>query len=367
MYLPKVKTFAALAPISWLYGLVVWSRNWMFDHGKLRQESFEDKVAVISVGNLAVGGTGKTPHTEYIVRLLKRNGIGPIAVLSRGYKRVSKGFLLATPSVSSSKLGDESAQLYRKFPDIIVAVDEDRPDGIRKLLSLPEPPKVIILDDAMQHRYVKPGLNICLTSHNRILYKDRLLPMGRLREPAHNVKRADLVLVTKCPGALRQEETMEITGNMPTTNQPILYSAYRYGQLVNLETGEPTEVDHRSQVLIVTGIADPAVLQNYVQTHYRLLDAICFADHHHFTNKDIQRMQKSLDNINVDGYCTNHSGLQAVIITTEKDASRLIDHPAVTAELRKRIYYLPTEVYFLQNHEKKFDKIVLDYVNKKRE
>lgn len=367
MYLPKVQTFSALAPVSWLYGLGVWARNWMFDHGKLQQTSFEDKVAVICVGNLAVGGTGKTPHTEYIVRLLQQNGIGPIAVLSRGYKRMSKGFLLATPEVSSSKLGDESYQLHRKFPEIIVAVDEDRPDGIRRLLALPQPPKVIILDDAMQHRYVKPGFTICLTSYNRILYKDRLLPMGRLREPMQNIDRADVVLVTKCPGALRQEETMEITGNMPTgINQSILYSAYRYGALINLETGVPTDVDHTTQVLIVAGIADPAVLQNYVQAHYRLLDVLNFGDHHHFSSNDIVKMQQRLENVNMDGYCTNNSGVQPVIITTEKDASRLVDHPAVTPELRKRIYYLPTEVYFLQKHEEIFDKMILDYVNKPR-
>lgn len=367
MYLPKVQTFPALAPFAWLYGLGVWARNWMFDHGKLKQESFEDQVAVICVGNLAVGGTGKTPHTEYIVRLLKKHGVGPIAVLSRGYKRMSKGFLIATPDVSSSKIGDESYQLHRKFPDIIVAVDENRPDGIRRLLALNEPPKVIILDDAMQHRYVKPGLTICLTSYNRILYKDRVLPVGRLRESVRGIRRADVLLVTKCPGALRQEETMEITANMPTDlSQEILYSAYRYGKLVNLESGEPTEVDHTTQVLIVAGIADPAVLQNYVHAHYRLLDILNFGDHHHFTAKDIANIQERLDSVNVDGYCTNHNGGQSIIITTEKDASRLVDHPAVTPELRRRIYYLPTEVYFLQKHEEKFDKLIMDYVNKPR-
>lgn len=367
MYLPKVQTFPALAPFAWLYGLGVWARNWMFDHGKLKQESFEDQVAVICVGNLAVGGTGKTPHTEYIVRLLKQHGVGPIAVLSRGYKRMSKGFLLATPDVTSSKIGDESYQLHRKFPDIIVAVDENRPDGIRHLLALNEPPKVIILDDAMQHRYVKPGLTICLTSYNRILYKDRVLPVGRLREPVRGIRRADVLLVTKCPGALRQEETMEITGNMPTDlSQEILYSAYRYGKLVNLESGEPTEVDHTTQVLIVAGIADPAVLQNYVHAHYRLLDILNFGDHHHFSSKDIANIQERLNSVNVDGYCTNHNGGQSIIITTEKDASRLVDHPAVTPELRRRIYYLPTEVYFLQKHEEKFDKLIMDYVNKPR-
>lgn len=372
MYLPKVNNFTILAPFAWLYGLGVWVRNKMFDTGHKISISFEDHVPVICVGNLAVGGTGKTPHTEYIVDLLHRNGIGPIAVLSRGYKRHSKGFQVAMPrqedapidpNINASLLGDESYQLYRKFPFLIVAVDADRVHGIRQLLTSQLPPRVIILDDAMQHRYVKPGLTICLTSYSRILYKDMMLPAGRLREPASNVTRADMVIVTKCPGALRREEETEITANLPTTlEQPIFYSAFRYGQLVNLSTGKPCEIEHSSEVLIVAGIADPKVMEEYVHKHYRLLDIFTFGDHHHFSDKDIQQIQERLDGVNASGFCSNDSGKKAVIITTEKDAARLVDHPAVTESLRKRIYYLPTEVYFLQKQEEKFDQMVLDYV-----
>ena len=367
MYLPKVNTIPLLLPFSWLYGLGVWVRNRMFDTGVKPSESFEDKVAVICIGNLAVGGTGKTPHTEYLVDLLQRHGVGPVAVLSRGYKRQSSGFVLATPGITSAKLGDESYQLFRKFPDLIVAVDTKRAHGIRELLKLPVPPKVILLDDAMQHRYVKPGLTICLTSYNRIIYKDKMLPAGRLREPMQNIRRADIVLVTKCPGALRSEEETEILGNLPTRlEQPVLYSAYRYGKLVNLSTNKPCDIDHSTQVLIVAGIADPNVMEQYVSTHYRLLDILTFSDHHHFSSKDISTISRRLDGINGDGYCTNNSGKKAVIITTEKDAARLVDHPNLTEELRQRIYFLPTEVYFLQKQEEKFDKLILDYVNKPR-
>lgn len=347
-------------------------RNKMFDMGQKTSISFEDHVPVICVGNLAVGGTGKTPHTEYIVELLRRNGIGPIAVLSRGYKRHSKGFQVAMPreegaqidpKITATLLGDESYQLYRKFPFLIVAVDADRVHGIRQLLTSQLPPRVIILDDAMQHRYVKPGLTICLTSYGRIMYKDMLMPAGRLREPASNVTRADVVIVTKCPSALRREEETEITANLPTTlEQPIFYSAYRYGQLVNLATGKPCEIEHSSEVLIVAGIADPKVMEDYVHKHYRLLDIFTFGDHHHFSSKDIAQIQNRLDSVNADGFISNDSGKKAVIITTEKDAARLVDHPAVTDALRKRIYYLPTEVYFLQKQEEKFDQMVLDYV-----
>lgn len=367
MYLPTVKNLNILLPFSWLYGLGVWFRNRMFDMGHKPSVSFEQEVAVICIGNLAVGGTGKTPHTEYLVSLLQSNNIGPIAVLSRGYKRQSKGFVLAKPGISATELGDESFQLYRKFPNIIIAVDADRRHGIRQLLNLPEPPCVVLLDDAMQHRYVKPGLTICLTSYNRILYKDKLLPAGRLREPMSGLQRADAVIVTKCPNALRSEQETEIQAKLPTRlDQPIFHSAYRYGRLVNLATGEPCDIDHTTEVLIVSGIADPKVMENYVHTHYRLLDIMTFGDHHRFSSKDIKKITERLDNVNVAGYCTSDSKQKAVIITTEKDAVRLINHPAVTDDLRKRIYYLPTEVYFLQQQQTKFDQFVLDYVLRER-
>lgn len=375
MNLPKVKNYTLLAPLSGLYGLGVWVRKKMFDLGQIKSTSFEDVVPVICVGNLAVGGTGKTPHTEYLVNLLHRNGYGPIAVLSRGYKRRSEGFHVAMPragretdpKITANLLGDEPYQLYRKFPFLIVAVDARRVHGIEALLKLDTPPQVIILDDAMQHRRVKPGLTICLSSYNRILYKDMLLPAGRLREPISGVARADMIVVTKCPKTLRSEEETEIVANLPTRlDQPIFYSAFRYGKLVNLDTLEECDIDHSTEVLIVAGIADPKVLEDYVHTHYRLLDIMNYGDHHHFTEKDIQTIQARLDDVNGRGYVSNDSGNRAVIITTEKDAARLVNHPAVTDELRKRIYVLPTEVYFLKNHADKFDKIVLDYVRKPR-
>lgn len=367
MFLPPVKNALALAPLSWLYELGTTFRNFLFDKGYLKQESFEDKVAVICVGNIAVGGTGKTPHIEYLVRMLERHNIGPVAVLSRGYKRQSRGFVLAQSGKTSNDLGDESYQLHRKFPGIIVAVDEKRVRGIRELLKLPNPPKVILLDDAFQHRYVKPGLSLMLTSYTRILYKDMVLPAGRLRESAEGVRRADMVVVTKCPNALRDEEMTELHAKLPTRlDQPIFYSAYRYAALVNLDTNEPEVIDPTSQVLVVAGIADPSVMQNYVQKHYRLLDIITFRDHHHFTSSDLKSIAHRLDSINEMGYCSQVKGAPTVIITTEKDAARLIDHPSLTQELRKRIYYLPTEAYFLNNHDQKVEQMVLDYVNRER-
>jgi len=355
----------ALAPLSWLYELGTSIRNWMFEKGILEQVSFEDRLAVISVGNIAVGGTGKTPHIEYLIRLLSSHNVGPIAVLSRGYKRQSRGFVLASEGKTAIQLGDESYQLHRKFPQVIVAVSEKRVHGIRELLRLPTPPRVVLLDDAFQHRYVKPGLSIVLSSYTRILYKDMLLPAGRLRESANGVKRADMVIVTKCPNALRDEERTELNAKLPTRlEQPIFCSAYRYANLINLETNLPEVVDPTSQVLVVAGIADPSVMQDYIQKHYRLLDIIIYGDHHHFSTKDVKHIQARLDGINEQGYCSKTASSKSVIITTEKDAARLVDHPAITSQLRSRIYYLPTEVFFLQDHDRKFEKIVLNYVNK---
>ncbi len=362
MYLPRVKTILPLLPLAWLYGIGVKLRNWAFDHGYLKQESFN--VPIISIGNIAAGGTGKTPHTEYLIRLLRRENIGPIAVLSRGYKRHSSGFILAEPGVSAIRLGDESFQLYHKFPDLIVAVDENRPHGIRQLLALPEPPAVILLDDAFQHRYVAPGLSILLTSYNRILYKDQLLPAGLLREPASGIRRADIVIVTKCPPSLRSEEQTEISGHLPTRiDQPIFHSTYKYGELINLATGKPAQIDHTCQVLLVTGIADPTMIEQYIQSRYRLLDKLTLNDHHRFKPKDIDNIRRHLDDINIEGNCTDNSSRRPVVITTEKDAARLIAHPAVDDSLKARIYYLPTEVHFLSEKQTAaFDKRIRKFI-----
>ena len=367
MVLPKFHTLPVLLPFSWIYSGIMSLRNWAFDNGYLPVTSFEDRVPIIGVGNICAGGAGKTPHIEYLIRLLQREGIGPIAVLSRGYKRQSSGFVLAEPGMTATRLGDESFQLYRKFPDVIVAVDEKRVHGVNKLLQLETTPRVILLDDAFQHRYIKPGLNICLTSYHRIIYQDSVLPAGLLREKEKGMERADIVIVTKCPKSVRDEEESDIQCHMPTTNfQPIYYSGYRYGKLYNLATGLPTDVDPRREVLIVSGVADPTVMVNYVEKHFRLLDHMAYSDHHRFSYSDVRDMHKRLDKVNSDGYCTNSSGEKPIIITTEKDAARLMDMESIDEDFKQRVFYLPTEVFFLKNHEELFNQKVLDYVRKDR-
>ena len=196
-----IKIFRWLYPASWLYGTGVYLRNKLFDWGWLQSKSFS--VPVICIGNLVAGGTGKTPHTEYLIRLLSNCGWN-VATLSRGYKRKSKGYVLADAQSSAQQIGDEPKQMKGNCPDIRVAVDKDRCHGIEKLLALENPPvDVILLDDAFQHRYVKAGLNILLTDYHRLLCDDALLPAGQLREPAENKQRAQVVIVTKCPDDLK--------------------------------------------------------------------------------------------------------------------------------------------------------------------
>ncbi len=365
MPLPAFHTNSWLLPLSWLYGAATAIRNWLFDKGHLRSVSFEEKVPVICVGNISAGGTGKTPHVEYLVRMLQEEGIHPVGVLSRGYKRRSKGFQLAEPVSTAAQLGDEPYQIYRKFRNAVVAVCESRVEGIRQLLALPVPPAVIILDDAMQHRWVQPGFTICLTSYYRILYKDCMLPAGRLRELQDNVRRANVVIVSKCPPALRKEEETEITGNMPTTfEQPIYFSQFEYEGLVNLSTLQPQDVDPKSNVLMVCGIADPSSMEEYIQTHYRLLDKMLFSDHHNFSSSDIDEIRHRMETI-VDDGLNPDTGLKSVVITTEKDAMRLMRHPAVDDELKSRIYFQPARIAFIsKEQETRFKNQILNYVRK---
>lgn len=365
MSLPAFRINRWLMPLSWLYGGVTALRNWLFDKGYYKTASFEDRVPVICVGNISAGGTAKTPHVEYLVRLFQEEGIGPVAVLSRGYKRRSKGFQLAEPESSVAQLGDEPYQIYRKFENVIVAVCENRVEGVRKLLELPVTPAVIVLDDAMQHRRIQPGFTICLSSYYRILYKDCILPAGHLREAGENIQRADVVIVTKCPNGLRKEEVTEISGNMPTNiEQPIFYTQFEYDNLINLATMQPQTIDPRNNVLMVCGIADPSSMEENIQTHYRLLDKLIFPDHHNFTAKDICEIRHRMETI-VDDGLNPDTGLKPVVITTEKDAMRLLRHPAVDDELRARIFFQPARVAFIsQKQEQNFNKRILNYVRK---
>ena len=319
-----------LLPLSWLYGLVVSIRNLMFDVGMLKSKTFP--LPVICVGNITVGGTGKTPHTEYLIRLLSEKH--QVAVLSRGYKRQSEGYVLATPTTPMTDIGDEPYQMKHKFPQIHMAVDKDRCHGIAELMKkeVQPPTDVVILDDAYQHRYVKAGLNILLMDYHRLIYLDKLLPAGRLRESSSGTKRADIVIVTKCPRDITPIERTGIERSLNIENwQKIFFSTYSYPDDMKGIGKNP---------LLVTGIASPEQMIYDLQKIIPEFDVMSFPDHHHFTENDINNIR------------TRAAG--RTILTTEKDSTRL--HGL------ENVKVIPIEVEFIDGKEE-FDNIIRNYVN----
>lgn len=349
-----------LLPLSWIYGGVVWLRNKFFDWGILPSESFQ--APVICIGNLAVGGTGKTPHTEYLIRLLQQAGM-QVSVLSRGYKRKTRGYLLADASSTASQIGDEPCQMKQKFPQARIAVDADRREGIARLLQLDHPPTdVILLDDAFQHRYVKAGLNILLTDYRRLFTEDCLLPAGRLRESVSGKDRAQIVIVTKCPQDMKPIDfniTEKQLGLYPY--QQLYFTRIRYGMPVPLfpqeAEGQPISsvLSGEEYVLLVTGIASPQPLVEEVQLYARQVKLLPFADHHDFSDKDLQLIEEEFSQM---------EGCKRLIITTEKDGARLKSHPSLSEDLKPYIHVIPIEVEFLLNQQESFNQNIIGYVRK---
>ena len=344
-----------LLPFSWIYGIGVNFRNRLFDWGILKSESFP--LPVICVGNLTVGGTGKTPHTEYIVNLL-RSRHQRVAILSRGYKRKTKGYILADDRHTSRDIGDEPFQMKSKFPDVIVAVDADRRHGIRQLLALPKDrrPEVIILDDAFQHRYVHPSLSIVLNHYNEPIYDDDLLPAGRLREPASQINRADIVIVTKCPGELKPIDYRIIEDGMHLqAHQIIFFTSIAYGDLVPLfKEAAPCRLDKgrkKEEILLVTGIASPESLISEIQLYAGQLKTMIYPDHHNFNSSDLKDIHSRFSRIKAK---------DKIIIVTEKDAARLRSMSKIPADLKKALYYIPIRIRF--HNQANFDEIINKHI-----
>ena len=325
-----------LFPFSILYGFITSIRNFLFDKGILRSYSFE--VPVIAVGNLSVGGTGKTPQIEYLIRLLAPNY--KIATLSRGYKRKSEGFILADANSTAEILGDEPFQIHQKFPQIKVAVDADRKNGIEKLLSLKDKPEVILLDDAFQHRRVKAGFYILLSAFDDLFCDDYLLPTGNLRESRKGAKRADVIIVTKCPKDLSEIAQQNIK-NKIGLEVPIYFSYIDYDDLVYNpnESKKVAEIKLQDK-LVIAGIAKPEPFFTYLEVSKD--DCLVYPDHHFFTEKDLNQIETKANN--------------KVIITTEKDFVRLMKHHWKTS-----IYYLPIKSSFLGKMEE-LDNKILNYL-----
>ena len=347
-----------LLPLSWLYGLGVGFRNLLFEMGILKSRSFS--TPVISVGNITVGGTGKTPHVEYLIRLLKDQA--KVAVLSRGYKRKTSGFVLAGDDATVRTIGDEPYQMKTKFPDITVAVDKKRTRGIEKLTSgdYVKDIDVIFLDDAFQHRYVKPGINILLVDYHRLIIYDKLLPAGRLREPIESKNRADIVIVTKCPKDLKPMEFRVITKAMSLyPYQQLFFSTHEFEILRpvfqnNQSTQTLSEALADQHVLLLTGIASPEQMLLDLKAYAKEVTPLAFSDHHNFKKKDIERINEAF------------SALPSpkLIITTEKDEARLKQVEGLSDEVKSHLYALPIKIQILLDQEKAFNQTIINYVRK---
>lgn len=323
-------------PFAVLYGWITSVRNFLFDKGILKSHAFD--VPVIVVGNLSVGGTGKTPQIEYLIRLLSPNY--KLATLSRGYKRKSTGFILADANATAELLGDEPFQIHQKFPQIQVAVDADRKNGIEQLLALKVKPDVILLDDAFQHRKVKAGFYILLSAYNDLYCNDFMLPTGNLRESRSGAKRADMLIITKCPKNLSENAQQEIK-NKIGLETPVYFSYIDYDDLVyNQSESKKVSQIKEMDKLVIAGIAKPEPFFEYLEVSKE--DRMVFPDHHFFTEKDMQRIEDNAKN--------------KMIITTEKDYVRLANR-----NLKAPIYYLPIKSGFLSNKEL-FDAEVVNFV-----
>lgn len=329
----------ALTPLSWAYGAAVWTRNKLFDNGMLKEEQF--KIPVVSVGNLTVGGTGKTPHVEYIIENLSRKY--RMAVLSRGYKRKTKGFVLANANSTPDMIGDEPMQIFRKYGyRTRVAVCEKRADGIRELKRLFPDLQLILLDDAFQHRYVRPRVSILLTDYNRPFYTDKMLPLGRLRDNPAQANRADIVIVTKCPPNLSPLDCRLISKHLDLMSfQKLFFTSYGYSPLEPcFPDDSPYSVDinnlgQKDAALLLTGVANPrSFVRHFAKFPFKL--KIChYPDHHDFTRSDIKEIEAKFKALKAE---------RKVIITTEKDAVRLAYNPYYPNELKPFTFFLPLHV-----------------------
>jgi tetraacyldisaccharide 4'-kinase len=347
----------ALYPFSLLYGLATGLRNWLFEIELLPSTTFD--IPIISVGNLAVGGTGKTPHTEFILSILQDDK--KIAVLSRGYKRKTKGFLLADENSTSLTLGDEPFQIHKKFPKVSVAVDEKRVHGVNKLQSLIPDLDLVVLDDAFQHRHIQPGLSILLTDYSNIYTQDLLLPAGSLREWHSGSKRANIIVVTKCPSDISPIDMRVIETELkPENNQLLFFSSFVYDKLIpvfpEVETETVTVEQLQKQkmgVLLVAGIVSPEPIVDYLRSFTKHIETLFFGDHHAFQPKDFSVMKAQFDSI---------PQVEKILLVTEKDAARLVSNPDFPEEFKSKTYALPIRVEILHNQESLFIQKIKNYV-----
>jgi tetraacyldisaccharide 4'-kinase len=342
-----------LLPGSWLYSLIVQIRNLLYNLNIKKTHTFA--TPIISLGNLSLGGTGKTPCIAYLIPLLQRQE--PIIVLSRGYKRTTRGFKIAQPPDTALTIGDEPFQIYRQFAsqeNVKVAVSEDRAQGITQLLNIFPHTQVILLDDGFQHRKVKPSLNILLTEFGNPFFTDYVVPAGRLREPRGAAQRADVILVTKCPellsAATKHTFKQHIYSYCQDKKIPIFFTRIRYHTPTPIwPTQQPA---FSKNILLITGIANPTPLVHYVSQHYNLIQHVAFRDHHIFTNQDIQDILVTFDALSYPEKC---------ILTTEKDSVRFRQSTLEAWLPAIPIFYLPMSMEWLED-EKKFKRLIFESI-----
>lgn len=329
-----------LLPISLIYGFITLLRNKLFDWGIFR--SVKHPINIISVGNLSMGGTGKTPHVEYLIRLIKDRK--KIATLSRGYGRKTKGFILANDQSTATTIGDEPLQYYHKFKDITVAVDEKRNHGTKKLLEIQPDIDLIILDDAFQHRWIQRDLSILLTDYHKLYHENFMAPSGDLREFARGAKRADLIIVTKTPITLSPFERRGINEDLKIkSHQHLLFSKISYDGFFDIYTHQKTEIKISTNTIILfTGIANPYPLKDHLKQFCKDLVVLDFPDHHQYNDKDLQLIIKTYN----DQFTSNK-----LLITTEKDAQRLSKGHQEALLLNCSIYYVPIHIEFHDDDE----------------
>lgn len=340
-----------LIPIAFLYHIILSIRHKLYDWRILKSKRFD--MPVICVGNLALGGTGKTPHIEYLIDLLSEQY--RVCVVSRGYGRKTKGFQLANSGCASETVGDEPLQYVNKFSNIMVAVDENRNEAIELMGTIDRPPELYLLDDAFQHRSTQAGLNILLTSFNKLYSNDFLVPAGTLRDVREASKRADIIVVSKAPTNLDEDQKAEIIKQLkPLPHQEVFFSSLEYEPLkaINAKADE-LYLEQVKATMLFCGIANPKPLINELSSHYQQLEAVTFSDHHTYTDSEINTLIKRFEQIPSD---------RKIMVTTEKDFARLINSPYLCKFESVPLFVVPISISIHQ--QEKFDKIILDYVRK---
>ncbi len=342
-----------LYPFALIYGSLVWLRNRLYDIDLF--SSVEFSVPVITVGNLSVGGTGKTPHVEYLIRLLQYRF--KVATMSRGYKRLTQGFIIADDQTNALRIGDEPMQYHIKFPELVVSVAEERMTGIPLLLQKKPEIEVVLLDDAYQHRSVKAGINILITDYSAPFYNDFILPFGGLREGRNAYKRADIIIVSKCPADITTQKATEITNHIkPLEKQRVFFTKIQYDapyHFLNNEYYNETNILKNTNVILVCCIAKPQPLINYLKLQATDVHVLTYRDHHYFTTPDIEEIKSAYDNWTVEN---------KLIVSTEKDAARLQLHTEKLKEWGITILVLPIVIKVLFNKEQELDALITDYV-----